>query len=165
MGAAGILAQGSCMEANNCVIGNCSQYAVVLNIGGSYDFRHCTIGNYWSYSTRITQSLILNNHYTDVNNHVNLRPLTNAYFGNCIVYGSITDEILLDSLHGALFNYHFDHCLLKTAISTSSASHFNNCIINSDPAFIDVNSNNYQLGSGSAAINKGSGRYCLRYPV
>ncbi len=155
MGAAGILAQGSWVEAKNCVIGNCSQYAVVLNMGGKYDFRHCTFGNYWSYSTRNTASLVLNNWYKDINENIIHRDLEKAYFGNCIVYGSLSEEILLDSLQGALFNYKFDHCLLKTGVNTGNANYFANCIINSDPAFIDYSVNDYQLNDGSPAIDKG----------
>jgi hypothetical protein len=155
MGAAGLLAQGSWVEAKNCVFGNCSQYAVVLNIGGKYDFKHCTIGNYWSYSTRITPSLVLNNWYESTSNIIIPRPLIKAYFGNCIITGAIDDEISLDSLHGPAFNFQFDHCLLKTTINTSNASHFKNCLINGDPSFADVTTNDYQLNSGSAAIDKG----------
>ncbi len=156
MGAAGILAQGSWVDASNCVIGNCAQYAIVLNIGGKYDFRQCTVGNYWSLSNRVTPSIVLNNWYKDINSNIIARPLTKAYFGNCILYGSITDELLLDSLtNGTPFSYQFDHCLLKTGINASSPSHFINCVLNSDPAFKDVSSNDYRLSSTSAAINKG----------
>ena len=155
MGAAGILAQGSWVEAKNCVIGNCSQYAVVLNIGGKYDFKHCTIGNYWSYSSRNTPSLVLNNWYKDINENIIHRDLEKAYFGNCIIYGSLSEEILLDSLQGALFNYKFDHCLLKTEVNTGNVNYFANCVINEDPDFKDVTVNNYQLNIGSAAIDNG----------
>jgi hypothetical protein len=34
-------------------------------------------------------------------------------------------------------------------------SHCSNCIFNNDPAFIDESNNNYELGLGSAAIDKG----------
>jgi len=155
MSAAGIFAQGSWVEAENCVIGNCGQYAVVFNIGGNYDFRHCTIGNYWNYSTRNTTSIVLNNWYEDINHQIQLRDLVKTYFGNCIIYGAVAEEILLDSKSGALFNYKFDHCLLKTQLNTSDANFYSDCIINNDPAFADVSINNYQLNSGSAAIDKG----------
>ncbi|MFH0865681.1 MAG: hypothetical protein V1904_05775 [Bacteroidota bacterium] len=155
MSAAGMLFQGSWVEAENCVVANCGQYAVILNIGGKYDFRHCTIGNYWNYSTRQTPSLVLNNWYEDVYGNIQHRDLTKAYFGNCIIYGSVTEELLLDSASGALFKYNFDHCLLKTEFSTSDASHFSNCLVNSDPAFTDAILNDYSLTSSSAAIDKG----------
>lgn len=155
MSAAGVFAQGSWVTAENCVIGNCGQYAVVFNIGGNYDFRHCTIGNYWNYSTRNTTSIVLNNWYEDINHQTQPRDLVKAYFGNCIIYGSVAEEILLDNKPGALFNYKFDNCLLKTQLNTSDPNFYANCIINSDPAFADVSKNDYQLNSGSAAINKG----------
>jgi hypothetical protein len=155
MSAAGIFAQGSWVEAENCVIGNCGQYAVVFNIGGNYDFRHCTIGNYWNYNTRNTTSLVLNNWYEDINNNIIHRDLVKTYFGNCIIYGTLAEEILLDSKSEALFNYKFDHCLLKTQLNTSDANFYSDCIINNDPAFADASINNYQLNSGSAAIDKG----------
>jgi len=157
MGTAGIFAQDSWVEAKNCVIANCAQYAVVLNIGGKYDFKHCTIGNYWNYSNRQTTSLVLNNWYKDVNGYFNYRDLVQANFGNCIIYGSLDEEILLDEKPNALFNYNFDHCLFKTKLDTSSSfmRHCSNCIFNNDPAFIDESNNNYELGLGSAAIDKG----------
>lgn len=154
MGAAAILAQGSWVVAKNCVFANCAQYAVVLNIGGNYDFRHCTIGNYYSLTTRQTPSLVLNNWYVDVNNIVHPRDLVNAYFGNCIIYGALSEEIQKDSITAALFNYRFDHCLLKTLASTNN-SRYLNCVTNNDPQFKDVTNNDYQLNAGSAAINKG----------
>ncbi|NTW32469.1 MAG: hypothetical protein HGB12_07575 [Bacteroidetes bacterium] len=157
MSGAGILAQGSWVEAKNCVIANCGQYAVVFNIGGKYDFRHCTIGNYWSYSSRQTQSLVLNNYYEDVDHNIQIRNLENAYFGNCIIYGSIEEEIVLNKYPSAgVFNYKFENCLLKTKLNTGDASFFSNCIVNSDPAFTDISKNDYSLTSGSAAINKGN---------
>ncbi|HSH50431.1 MAG TPA: hypothetical protein VK982_01770, partial [Bacteroidales bacterium] len=56
MTSVGLYAQGSTIEAYNNVIGNCGQFAVALTIGGSYSFYHCTIANYWGYSTRSTPS-------------------------------------------------------------------------------------------------------------
>lgn len=164
MSAAGILLQGTWMQAENCVVANCGQYAVILNIGGNYDFKHCTIGNYWDYSTRQTPSLVLNNWYEDINGNIQHRDLTKAYFGNCIIFGSVTEELLLDSLSGALFKYNFDHCLLKTGINTGDANHFSNCLVNSDPSFTDVTLNDYSLTSSSSAIDKGLQSIAVEVP-
>ena len=156
MSAAGIFAQGSWVEGYNCVIGNCGQYAVLLNIGGKYNFKHCTIGNYWNYSVRQTNSLVLNDHYKDIYGNNHGRDL-NAYFGNCIVYGDLSEEIQLDKYTSAAFNYYFDHCLLKTQLDTitSFQNNCNICIFNNDPLFSDHTNNNYEIKSGSAAIEKG----------
>lgn len=154
MGAAGILAQGSWVEAENCVISNCSQYAIVLNIGGKYDFRHCTVGNFWNISNRQTPSLVLNNWYEDLYGNIQLRPLEKAYFGNCIIYGDKPEEILLDKNTSAKFSYKFENCLVQTQVSNGDTA-FKNCIINNDPLFVDFATNNYRLNAGSPAINKG----------
>ena len=159
MSGAGILAQGSKIDATNLLITNCSQYAVALTIGGTYNFRHCTIGNYWSYSTRKTPSLILNNYYKDVNENYIVRPLTNAYFGNCIIYGNNSDseELSRDSFPVAgAFNYKFENCLIKTIVNTSNVNYFLNCLINQDPLFNDYANNKYDLSNGSPAIDVGN---------
>ncbi len=165
MSAVGILAQGSWVEAYNCVVGNCGQNAVWLNIGGNYNFIHCTIGNYWNYSVRQTASLDINNHYTDINNVGHGRNLK-ANFGNCIVYGDLSDEIELDNSTSAAFNYNFDHCLLKTKLDSAASflSSCNNCIYNNDPLFSSTANNNYQISSGSAAIEKGLRSIALTVP-
>jgi hypothetical protein len=154
----GLYAQGSTVNATNCVIANCGVYAMALMIGGSYDFRHCTIGNYWTYATRQTPALILNNYYKDVNEVYHERDLTKANFGNCIIYGSLDDEISLDKYPtSGIFNYQFQNCLLKTKIDIAGdAVHYISCIKNSDPGFADYTVNNFELSTGSPAIDAGS---------
>ncbi len=157
MSAAGIFAQGTWIEANNCVISNCGQYGIILNIGGKYDFRHCTIGNYWDYSTRQTPSLILNNYYKDINNVYQIRNLTQANFSNCIIHGSIGEEVLLDSFpNSGIFNFKFVNCLLKTEQNTSNPFYYENCLINYSPGFSDTQNGNFELLPGSVAINNGN---------
>lgn len=149
----GIYAQGSHVEATNCVITSCGQYAIVLSLGGEYDFRHCTVGNYYNYSSRETPSLVLNNYYEDINGNFQVRPLEKVYFGNCIIYGSNEEEILLDNYSSSsIFNYTFDHCLLRTKISNDSLL---SCIKNEDPMFVDYRENNYKLQENSPAIGAG----------
>ncbi|MBP7496834.1 MAG: right-handed parallel beta-helix repeat-containing protein [Bacteroidales bacterium] len=153
---AGILARFYKITAANNVIYNCGQYAVALTKGGYYDFRNCTMANFWSNSSRQSASVVLNNYFIDYNKVVNLYNLENAYFGNCIIYGGIKDEILLDKAEKADFKYKFDHCLLKTSLNTSDTLYYVNCILNSDPLFFDINKQNYQLKEKSPAIGTGS---------
>ncbi len=153
----GLLAQGSTVEAANCVISNCGSYAVSLALGGSYDFRHCTIGNYWQGFQR-ESGILLNNYYTDINNNLQERPLQKAYFGNCIIYGVNDDEITLDkSPQGAVFNYIFDHCVIKTTLSLNDATHFMNSTRNEEPYFKDPFISDFEPDSTlSSVIDKGS---------
>ncbi|MPM23245.1 hypothetical protein SDC9_69710 [bioreactor metagenome] len=153
MSTACFVAQGSYVKAENCVFGNAGYFSVLLNIGGNYDFRHCTIGNFWSYGTRSASAVVLNNYYEDIYGATQIRDLTNAYFGNCILYGSNEDEILLDKYSsGGIFNFSFDHCLLKTSLSVTGTG-FTSCLKNAAPAFTDTTT--FNIGSGSAAIDAG----------
>jgi hypothetical protein len=158
MSGVGILGQGTTLKAANCVIGNCGASSVALTLGGSYDFRHCTIGNFWNESFRKTTALLLNNYYYDTSNHVQLRALQNAWFGNCTIYGDKDEEITLDQHpDGGVFNYHFENCLLKTGLDMSEAGFFTNCIKNEDPWFRDPSKAEFQPDTLiSALVDKGS---------
>jgi len=153
----GLLAQGTKLEASNCVIANCGSYALALTLGGSYDFRHCTIGNYWNNFQRYS-GLVLNNYYYDVDQNEQVRPLAKAYFGNCVIYGENENELTLDaSSTGGTFNYSFDHCLLKTSLPINDPDHFTNCLVNQEPWFKEPLTAAFEPDSTlSAVINKGS---------
>lgn len=154
----GILAQGSHVLGKNNLITDCGRYSVVLNIGGKYDFKHCTFANYWSYSSRSTASILLNNFYEDINGTIQLRDLTQANFTNCILSGSLTHELDLQKDNSAEFNYNFNHCLLKIHPDTNLSSFSQNNSIkieNNQTVFVDIQNDDYQLSEGSPAINAG----------
>src|SRR5207248_3243352 len=105
--------------------------------------------------------LMLDNYYKDVNGNVQQRNLTHAYFGNCIIYGNLQQEIGLDYKTGGAFDYMFDFCLYKSdstldAEQINFPAKFTTVIKNSDPAFTDVIQNDYSLTSSSPAIDAGS---------
>ena len=154
----GIFAQGSHVVGENNVISNCGRYAMVLNIGGTYDIKHSTFANYWSFSSRNTPSILLNNYYKDVNGNIQLRDLHEANFTNCIISGSLPGEIDLQENNAAIFNYSFNNCLLKLHPDSSLASLEENNSIkiqNSDSLFVDIQEGNYQLHKLSPAIDAG----------
>ena len=157
MSSAAIYAKGSHIRSSNCVFANCGQYVAALSNGGIYRFEQCTFANYWSQSNRTTPLLQLNNYYISGSTN-NISVLDSAYFGNCILYGNITDEIGLDSsTYGAgLFSYQFENCILKTSLNTANDGlHFKNVIANIDPDFVNTTGNNYELQSASPAKDKG----------
>jgi len=156
MGEAGLLAEDAWVKAANCVIGNCGIYAVYLNKGGNYDFRHCTLGNFWIYNVRNTPSLKINNYAIDNDGKTIPYDLTNAYFGNCVIYGNEYEEIMLDKKDAALFNYKFEYCLFKTQLNVSDPVYYSNCIKNRDPLFVDYTTFNLQPDTLSPLIKAGS---------
>ena len=125
-------------------------------LGGDYTFNHCTFANYWNYSIRNSPSILLNNFYVDSYNNIQIRDLNKAFFGNCIIYGSLSTEISLDSNSLGLFNYKFDHSLIKIDpnINTNNVK-FKNIIKNSDPLFKDPFNSEFTLEENSPAIEVG----------
>ncbi len=159
MSAAAIYGQGSYIRGYNCVFANCGQYVGAFTIGGKYKFEQCTFANYWNGSSqRTTPLLALNNYYVDYTGTTQVRDLDSAYFGNCIMYGNLDEEVGLDSsLLGGNFKYKFDHCLVKTNFNIADGVHYNWVSKNLDPAFKDATNNDYRLTAASlSAIDQGT---------
>lgn len=170
MSGTALLAQGSNIEANNCVFANCGQSAVQLLYGGNYRFTHCTMANYWEEGTRDQPVLALNNYFEGQNSFIYVRQF-NAQFYNCIIDGNLENEVVIDSVNSGIepLNYKFDHALMKleNAFSTSDPNHFNVIIRGSsaNPKFKDVENNNYLLDSTSICIDAGDLNFLNLDPV
>ncbi len=157
MSAVGILGQGSNILANNSIVSNCGIYTLACNIGGNYNFKHCTFINNWIYDNRNTPSILLNNYYEDQYGNIILRELSNAFFGNCIIYGNLSTEISFDKNESATFDYTFDHCLIKIDPNTELISNrFISCLLNEDPMIVNIEENEFGLEENSPAIDAGN---------
>lgn len=161
----GLLGEGSYITANNLVVADCQYYCVDLSLGGTYYFAQCTFANYWSYGQRQTTTLLINNWYQDIYGVYHGRPLHQAFFGNCIVYGSLTEELTVDSTHGGpqLFNYYFENCDLLTKQNTSVRFHYNDSIINYPPVFYNTSTDDYEIHSSVPL--QGNLNICNLYPI
>lgn len=165
MKAYGILSRFYKIEGGNLLINNCGQMAMALTTGGSYDFRHCTIANYWSYSTRNTPSVYISNYYEDqANSVVYSGNLEKAFFGNSIIYGSLENEIDTSDMYGGSFSYQFDHCLIKSSLNTSNTYRFTHCWKNRDPLFKDMEQYDFRLGQNSPARDSGNAIIAAPFP-
>jgi len=154
----GLFAQGSYVKGENNVIINSGRYNLVLNIGGNYDFNHCTFADFHQFENRSTPSILINNYYEDINGNVQFRNLENANFTNCIISGSLSNELTFQEDDNASFNYMFDHCLIKLHPDSniSNINQLNSLKIDSDyDLFEDVQNNNFELSENSIAIDKG----------
>lgn len=149
------------IEGNNVLIANAGSSVLNLTTGGNYQFKNSTFANYWGYDVRKDPLLHISDYYITVINNQQvtyLGNLENAYFGDCIFYGSLENEILLDqhpdSDPPAQFNYNFDYCLLKT--TNIDDEFFTNCIFNKDPLFLNTQVNDYHIDSLSPARQVGT---------
>jgi hypothetical protein len=156
----GILARDYTIHGVNNLIENCGQYLAALTIGGQYDFLHCTFANYWNDNQRTTPSIYINNYYSDLTGDVAV-DLDSANFRNCIIYGSIDNELQLDFKTGKNSNHFFGNCLLKndTSVHINDQTFFQNIISNQDPLFTSVSDDDYSLRDGSPAIDAGNAAY------
>lgn len=93
--------------------------------GGEYHFIHCTLVNLYRINPRDGQStLTLANYIIDTKKETPQTkhfPLKKATFENCIIDGSLSEgkeelegEIYLDKKNDSEFNFHFNHCAIKT---------------------------------------------------
>lgn len=164
-----LLAIGARVKAANCLIADAATYTCGLIEGGDYEFYQCTFANYYgSYSSRQFSypTVYISNYYTDTLGKKTFANLDNANFYNSIIYGTNTDEIGLDSMSAALFQYKFDHCLLKSKeYSNLSNQHFASIIWNKDPKFKSIDSLKFELDTLSPAIGVGRIDIGKLYPL
>jgi hypothetical protein len=147
------------VKAANCQISSSGTYVVAIDGGGSYDFRHCTIGGYKTFD--VTQpaeysALYLSNFTFDSNYNIIQADLSKAYFGNCIIDGSYDEAVETDIKNGTAFNPFFENSLVKTALAPQNSSWFLNCSYENDTLFANPWRNNYSLDSLSFAKNMGT---------
>ncbi|MCX7729229.1 MAG: hypothetical protein N2203_07145 [Bacteroidia bacterium] len=158
----GMYSLGYNIYAGNNIIANCAEYALVLALGGNYNFIHNTFANYWTQSARSKECVYINNYAGST-----VFPLDTCYFGNCIIHGNLTNELNLDLNTTNMTyppNHTFNYCMIKTTLNTSN-SHFTNCLINQSPMFVNPSSYNFEPGTGSAVINAGNNADAAKFPL
>ena len=175
----GILARETNIEGSNLVIGNAGQASLAATIGGTYNFTHSTFANYWNNSLRQLPAVIVNNHFTyvDENNQeiTETRDLKAANFTNCVIEGNNNIEFILDKVDGSLFNYNIKNCLIKfhdinnnfedvTELDFTNPN-YQNIILNGNPFFRNTSLNDFIIGQESDAINKADINTAQLFPL
>jgi hypothetical protein len=143
--------------AVNSVFANCAENTAFITVGGNYDFRHCTFANFWNQSVRLEPSFALSNNLTVFDADGN--PITylgdlNAYFGNCIIYGNLDEELLFSEESAVDFDVTFESCNLRTEESIDN-NRYIDCFKNLGPKFVDVAIHNFRLDTLSPVSDKG----------
>jgi hypothetical protein len=166
----GIYAIAAEINATNTLVVDCGNACVALLVGGSYEFTHCTLANYWgTVSSRKTPALYMTNFYkveTDSAIYNFKGDLVKANWKNSIIYGNMDTEVgVLDSLGGEL-NFYFDHCLAKLAktVDISNTSHYNELMKNADVLFTNTAEYNYMPDSLSPVRNIGDPIFAKEVP-
>lgn len=165
----GILAQTAKINGENLIINSAGLAGLACTYGGDYKFTHCTFNNNWNSSSQV--ALLVNNYYTGATPEV--KNLTAATFNNCIIYGSYSNEMILNKKTGAAFEYQFNNCLIKFDNNsnqyskhpeyqfTTDSAHYNAIIQNKSPNFFKIVANQLNIDNTSAAFAKGNATYLV----
>jgi hypothetical protein len=181
-GSVGLVAFGSNITAYNTIIADCAGMAILIQMGGNYNFYHCTISNVSGYFPgsmfqggykprgNAQPSLLYTNYYTGLSLDEDYRIVTSTYpvdldlnFYNSIIEGVLSNEVYFETDSGAGMHYLFDHCLLK--LHTDSLHNFDTNLLispvfNADPLFtndsIAKGEYDFSLGIGSPAVDAGN---------
>lgn len=138
----GIVGQAATITGRNLLVYDCLADVTVLR-GGSYDFRNCTFANYWSYSARQIECIVLSNNEIR-GGEVLGGDLLKADFRDCIIWGTYQKEFLLSELEGFTMNYNLNlHSIVKGGEWSE------------DPLFTDPREDDYTLQEESPAIGIG----------
>lgn len=163
----GLQAKNSNINGKNLVINSSGQASLACNLGGEYQFTHCTFNNNWNNPNQT--AVILNNYEINQDATVTKIALAKANFFNCIIYSSSNIALLLDNDESVDFNTAFENCLIKfndfgtvtakTAIYDFIRNEESGNIKNKDPKFYQVNQNKLNIDETSAAFQKGNESY------
>ncbi len=157
----GILSFGGSIVAENCLIHDCGAQALVTFQGGYYRFYNCDFINYFTKKVAHTDEptvAVLN--YFPVSNEQLIAGDLDAVFTNCLVYGSLENELYVYKTETASYKAVFNNCLLKHSQPnkpgfTDPELQMNNCLLNTEPGFADAEKQNYRSKEGSPLIDAG----------
>lgn len=163
--AVGLLNRFSRVEAANTVINNCGQFAMLVQIGGSYNFTHCTFANYWTQSFRETPAVFLDNTLVTPDSII-VGELTQANFTNSIIYGNNDEEIGFNEDTAAPFNFKFTNTQIRfdddfgdfsglALYDFTDATRYENIIRGEEVDFLNPQENMLQIGNETAGNGMG----------
>lgn len=153
----GILAFNTRMNLNNCLVHTCGLQNLAIVEGGTYQLNFCTIATYGGIGINHAQqpSAVIFN-YRDISLTEYVGADLKATINNCIIDGSLEDEIVFNAKGSGIFDVTVNNCAFKrkNAFPAGTVSP-NNTLLNQDPQFVDENKWDFHLQSTSPL--KGAG--------
>jgi hypothetical protein len=151
MAAVGLLGYTAWIKCYNVLINNSCKVLVAGDLGGTYEFYHCTFAHYNTECVSHDPAFaFFNTDYKDGSTTI-INPL-NITMVNSIVWGPQDDEVVVGNTGQGQITLTINNCLMKTTLSQYNV---NNNILNKDPLFVLPDKYNYGLDTLSPAINKG----------
>jgi len=176
MSLAGIYGVATNISGENLVFNHFGISAINLQLGGNYDFKHCTFANYNGGIRNEKSATVYVSNYIKTPDETFVFDLQNFNMSNCIVYGNSNIEFYLDKDQNAGFHYTIDNSLIKfndsqnnfadvPEVDFTDTSHYQNILLNIDPLFVDEVENNLQITTDSPCINQGNINTAQQVPL
>ena len=157
----GLLSFGGTVEAYNCLIHTTGAQAMAFIEGGNYKINNCTIVNYGSDKvSHVDNSAAIVLNYRKVSDNEYIVRDLQASIRNCVVYGSLANELIIDTLYqsGLSSNISLVNCLVRAeAAKIPSTVNAVNVNYTQDPLFINTVTEkwNFRAKAGSPLIDTG----------
>lgn len=161
MSAIGLYANaGAYVTGFNNLIAECGQACGAFLNGGRYEIDYTTFANYWTTGNRQSACFVLRNYYEDAFGTIQIRPVEETLFRNCIFYGSNAelndfDEFVVDMREEELQDYRFEHGLVDTDGDVNNGLRYFNMKNQQDPRFEAPYDGDFHLRSNSPALDAG----------
>lgn len=144
------------IEAENLLIHDAGINALSLSFGGEYKFTHSTFFLRSSvFFDHRDPAVYLSNYHIFDRSQPPLKAVFKGTFTNCIVYGTLEDELLPDPINDTPFDLLFDHGAVRVK-GNLPIQIFNATLNNEDPRFVDIIRGNYRLTESSPLVNRGT---------
>lgn len=155
----GVLSFTGNIKAQNCLVHTTGAQALAIFQGGNYSFDNCDFLNFGSDKVKhIDESnptvAVLN--YFDISQSQRIVSDVNANFTNCLIYGSLEDELFCNKADEAAYNANFTNCIIKAKEPIPGYVTVTDCKLNENPLFNDLAKWDYRLQEGSPAIDAGT---------
>lgn len=153
----GILSFSGSIVAENCLINTCGAQCFAATQGGFYVMKNCTFVTYGTDKVSHTDNAVMALlNYFEFNNQFVTGPL-DCKLINCVIWGSLENELIASKIDGAQYDVSLENCLIKVkdGLPTGDTVTAVNCKLNEDPNFTSVSEWNYRPMAGSPLIDAG----------
>ena len=147
----GVLAFTSDLYAYNLLVDNCAINVVGNFAGGNYWYEHCTFANFSFDFFREDPAVVFSDNVVLADNTVLTAPLA-VTLTNSIIWGNLTDELVLSDGGGSGFVFTVSNNILRSNIAELD---INDNQLNQDPLFVDPQMFDYRLDTLSPAKDAG----------
>ncbi|MDT0607306.1 hypothetical protein [Croceitalea rosinachiae] len=163
------------ISAENTVFGNSGSISLYCNLGGNYNFKHCTIANYWVNGFRNAPALYIDNYITLADGSSTGADLESASFANCIIDGNRNIELLLSSNTTNTFQFNFLNCSIQfddingdfaenPLFDFSDIAFFETIFLNQNTDFEDPRNNLFKIQANAEILDLGDLNTALNVP-